>query len=131
MSPQSRITTGLIARYGLPRGCLHVSHLSFANDIMIFTRANRRSIRGLMDFLTFYEQARAKRLICQRAIFSSLREVLELRQDMYPLLQVWIVSISQLVTWDASCSKAGPMSHISSLSLIRLTSILLDDRVSS
>ena len=63
------IAIGLMASYGLPQGCLSVSHLSFTDDIMIFTRADRKSVRGLMDFLTLYEKGSGQKINLTKSLF--------------------------------------------------------------
>lgn len=44
----------VISAFLASRHCLSVSHLSFANDIVIFTRGDRHSLKRLMDFLDLY-----------------------------------------------------------------------------
>lgn len=40
-----------------PRGCPTISHLLFADDTLIFTKASARSIKNLLSLLNTYEQA--------------------------------------------------------------------------
>ncbi|XP_071926148.1 uncharacterized protein [Coffea arabica] len=63
------IATGLMASNGVPRGCLSVSHLCFADDILIFTRADRRSVRSLMAFLTLYEKGSGQKVNLAKSFF--------------------------------------------------------------
>lgn len=49
--------TGQLAPFSLPRGATPISRLSFADDLVIFTRATGKSLSVLMDFLGLYESA--------------------------------------------------------------------------
>lgn len=44
------LLTGRMEPYALPRGFKLLSHLSFADDIIIFTRGTMRSVRHLFAF---------------------------------------------------------------------------------
>ncbi|CAI9115352.1 OLC1v1016239C1 [Oldenlandia corymbosa var. corymbosa] len=48
---------GLVANYRIPRGSFVVSHLAFADDLIIFTKGLKKSLRELNSFLATYEQA--------------------------------------------------------------------------
>nr|XP_027103174.1 uncharacterized protein LOC113724473 [Coffea arabica] len=61
--------TGAIASYALPHGCPSISYLSFADDIMVFGRADRKSLRGLMDFLTLYEYGSGQKVNTMKSFF--------------------------------------------------------------
>lgn len=60
---------GSIAAYAVPRNSLHVSHLAFADDLVIFTRGLRSSLRVLMDFLGDYEQATGQKVNKNKSLF--------------------------------------------------------------
>lgn len=49
--------TNQIAPFSLPRGSPLVSHLSFADDLIVFLRATRASVSRLFTLLQHYEQA--------------------------------------------------------------------------
>lgn len=42
--------------FSLPRGAISVSHFSFADDLILFTRATRKSFTALFSFLSEYEE---------------------------------------------------------------------------
>lgn len=42
---------GGLKPYALSRGCMHISHISFVDDIIIFTNGGIFGLRILMDFL--------------------------------------------------------------------------------
>lgn len=63
------VMEGAIADYGLPRGCLRVTHLSFTDDVIIFTRAHRKSLKGLMDFLTLYKRSYGQKVNLLKSYF--------------------------------------------------------------
>ena len=62
-------TTKVMMSYGLLRGCLQVSHLCFVDDIMIFTRADRKSLRGLLDFIELYERGSSQKVNKAKSFF--------------------------------------------------------------
>ena len=47
---------GKLQAYAQPRGTLPISHLAFADDVVIFTRGDRRSVKCLMDYLEIYQK---------------------------------------------------------------------------
>lgn len=53
---------GLLETYALPRGAVPVSHLCFADDLVIFTKATRRSLQVLFEFLAKYEIASGQKI---------------------------------------------------------------------
>lgn len=58
-----------IAPFHLPRGCLHVSHLSFADDVIIFSTGAKRNIQRLMNFLSIYEQISGQKINKEKSAF--------------------------------------------------------------
>ena len=46
----------LVLPYSVPRGCSVVSHLAFADDLLIFTNGSLDSLQVLMSFLVQYEK---------------------------------------------------------------------------
>jgi hypothetical protein len=55
-------SVGRLDGFALPRGAMPVTHLCFADDLVIFTKGNRRSLRSLFDFLNRYEAASGQRI---------------------------------------------------------------------
>ncbi|KAL3502924.1 hypothetical protein ACH5RR_037373 [Cinchona calisaya] len=56
----SRVLTFLVQQqsivsYALPRGCSVVSHLAFADDVIVFLRGDLRSVRNFKEFISTYE----------------------------------------------------------------------------
>lgn len=41
--------------YNVPKGCVTVSHLAFADDFIIFTNGSKANLHKLMDFLAHYQ----------------------------------------------------------------------------
>ena len=48
--------------FALGRHCPTVSHLAFADDIVIFTRGDKRSVQSLMGFLELYQHGSGQRV---------------------------------------------------------------------
>ena len=48
--------TKQIGTFSAPRNCPIITHLAFADDIIIFTNRSRTSLTKLMDFLAQYER---------------------------------------------------------------------------
>lgn len=46
---------GQVHRFSLPRGSIPISHLAFADDILLYTKAMRNKISTLFSFLAKYE----------------------------------------------------------------------------
>lgn len=53
----SRIKTGLISPYVTSLGCPTITHLAFADDILIFINGGISSLRGLSNLLEVYQNA--------------------------------------------------------------------------
>ena len=64
-----RVTDGSVAHYALPRGCVHVTYLAFADDIVIFVRGDRRSVGNLIRFLMLYQTGTGQRINKQKSFF--------------------------------------------------------------
>ena len=65
----AQVVDGSITHYALPRGCIRITHLSFADDIVIFTRGDRRSVVNLVWFLTLYQEGAGQRINKQKGFF--------------------------------------------------------------
>ena len=46
----------------LPRGAPTITHLSYADDFLVFTRATMRSLNNLMQFLLLYERGTGQKV---------------------------------------------------------------------
>ncbi|XP_027060693.1 uncharacterized protein [Coffea arabica] len=55
------------------RGAAFVSHLSFADDVVIFAREDRRSVVNLVRFLTLYQEGAGQRINKQKSFFIASR----------------------------------------------------------
>lgn len=64
-----RFDRGLIRPFHVPRGCSPVSHLAFADDVVIFLRDDPTSISNLMDFLREYEAASGQLINLEKSHF--------------------------------------------------------------
>lgn len=53
----------------MPRGAPPISHLSFADDLILFTRGHRRSLRALFDFIGRYEKASGQLINKDKSFF--------------------------------------------------------------
>ncbi|XP_027167252.1 uncharacterized protein LOC113767379 [Coffea eugenioides] len=60
---------GSVAPYAMPRGCTSITHLAFADDIVIFARGDRRSVGNLLRFLTLYQNGAGQRINKQKSFF--------------------------------------------------------------
>lgn len=63
---------GGLHNYSLSRGYMQISHLSFADDIIIFTNGGMTSLHKPMDFLLIMKIALIKRRIIPRALSNYL-----------------------------------------------------------
>jgi len=50
------LDTGVLSPFYLPYGCLKISHLAFADDVVIFLNGSKRNLRLLMGFLEDYQK---------------------------------------------------------------------------
>ena len=57
----------------MPRGCAGVTHLSFADDIVIFARGDRRSVDSLVRFLSLYQSGSGQRVNTHKSFFIASR----------------------------------------------------------
>lgn len=48
---------GTLDSHTLPHGCIDISHISYIDDIILFTSGSSRSLTRLMIFLMKYENA--------------------------------------------------------------------------
>ncbi|CDP11300.1 unnamed protein product [Coffea canephora] len=62
-----------VAPYATPRGCRTVTHLAFADDVIIFVRGDRRSVGNLVHFLNLYQTATGQRVNNHKGLFISSR----------------------------------------------------------
>lgn len=53
----------------MPQGALPISHLAFADDLILFARADRRSIHRLFAFLELYEHASGQQINRDKSSF--------------------------------------------------------------
>lgn len=60
---------GRMAAFSLPRNAPLLSHLCFADDLVIFTRGLRPSIRGMLDFFRAYELASGQKANMAKSSF--------------------------------------------------------------
>ncbi|KAL3529457.1 hypothetical protein ACH5RR_008779 [Cinchona calisaya] len=85
-----------IIPYGLPRNSMVISHLAFADDVVIFSRWDTKSIQHLWDFLHTYEYGSRQRInLCKSFLFTSrqmklrqlglLDRLLGIKQMAFPL----------------------------------------------
>ncbi|XP_027174561.1 uncharacterized protein LOC113774198 [Coffea eugenioides] len=65
----ARVVDGSVAHYAMPRGCVRVTHLAFADDIVIFARGDRRSVGNLIRFLMLYQTGAGQRINKQKSFF--------------------------------------------------------------
>ena len=65
----TQVAGGSIAHYALLRDCIRITHLSFANDIVIFARGDRQSVANLVQFLTLYEDGARQRINEPKSFF--------------------------------------------------------------
>lgn len=63
------VQSGLMESYSLPRHAPSLSHLCFADDLVVFTRGSRRSVKSLFLFLQVYELASGQRVNWSKSSF--------------------------------------------------------------
>ncbi|KAL0407592.1 UNVERIFIED_CONTAM: putative mitochondrial protein [Sesamum latifolium] len=63
----------------LTRGSLNVSHLAFADDVIIFSKGTRRELKILMDFLQHYEAISGQRINRDKSSFTVDKRTSNLR----------------------------------------------------
>lgn len=49
------LSSDKLSPFSLPRGCIPITHLSFANDVLIFLKGQRADIKSLLQFLELYQ----------------------------------------------------------------------------
>nr|XP_027060692.1 uncharacterized protein LOC113687227 [Coffea arabica] len=69
----AQVEGGRVVPYATPRGCVQVTHLSFADDIIIFSRGDRRSVGNLVRFLNLYQNASGQRISNHKSLFIASR----------------------------------------------------------
>nr|XP_027077062.1 uncharacterized protein LOC113700825 [Coffea arabica] len=70
---KAQATDGRIAHYALPKGGIRITHLSFADDVVIFARGDRRSMVNLVHFLTLYQEGAGQWINKQKSFFIASR----------------------------------------------------------
>lgn len=83
---KSMIASGCIQPFSLPRGALPVPFLSFADDLILFTRASTRSLSALFEFLSIYERASGQCInkhksafyVSKRCSFAQIQSILSI-----------------------------------------------------
>jgi len=60
----------IIKPFTHPTGSSIISHLSYYDDIIIFTNGNKRSCQKLMDFLHSYEDLSGQKINMQKSSFT-------------------------------------------------------------
>lgn len=61
--------TQKVASYTLPRGAPQISSLGFMDDLLLFTRATRRSVETLFGFLKSYEKGTGQQISRSKSSF--------------------------------------------------------------
>nr|XP_027090446.1 uncharacterized protein LOC113711482 [Coffea arabica] len=69
----AQVEGGRVVPYATSRGCVRVTHLSFADDIIIFSRGDRRSVGNLVRFLNLYQTATGQRINNHKSLFIASR----------------------------------------------------------
>lgn len=64
-----QVREGFIQPYILPRGSPLITHLAFADDLILFTRGSRQSLRHLFAFLGDYEAASGQKINKDKSTF--------------------------------------------------------------
>lgn len=64
-----QVREGFIQPYILPRGSPLITHLAFADDLILFTRGSRQSLRHLFAFLGDYEAASGQKINKEKSTF--------------------------------------------------------------
>ena len=58
-----------ISPFALSRGCFSITHLSFADDVLVFMRGLRSDIKEMLDFLAIYPGGTGKRVNKSKSSF--------------------------------------------------------------
>ncbi|CAI9094473.1 OLC1v1030219C1 [Oldenlandia corymbosa var. corymbosa] len=66
---KSLVAEGRVAAYGTPVGSLPVTHLAFADDVIVFSRGLKRSLKELNSFLMDYEIASSQKVSRSKSSF--------------------------------------------------------------
>ena len=66
---KNMILTRSVQPFELGRGCMLISHLAFANDIVIFSMGGRRTIQALMNFLELYQRGSGQKINKEKSFF--------------------------------------------------------------
>lgn len=88
----------VIHRFKSPRGCPLVSHLLFADDTIIFTNGNLRSLSNLMQFLKLYENASGQKINKQKSCFVVPSSTLPLKINITLFKDALVFNIRSLLS---------------------------------
>src|SRR5262245_57134608 len=66
---QALVSHKKIDTFSIPLCCLPVSHLTFQDDVVIFTKARKQSLKGLAEFLDFYQAVSGQRINKSKSFF--------------------------------------------------------------
>lgn len=67
---------------GVPRGCPFISHLAYADDVLIFSSGTRSSLQILLDILKQYESCSGQRLNVSKSCFFTNHKLLLARRAL-------------------------------------------------
>lgn len=63
------LEAGRLSAYSLSRNCMQISHLSFADDVVIFTTGEKKGLKNLMQFLNAYETNSGQKINISKSSF--------------------------------------------------------------
>lgn len=69
------LNSGVFVPYALPRNRLQVTHLSFTDDFVVFTRGSRLAVCRLFGFLEHYEAASGQQINNRKSSFYAAKRL--------------------------------------------------------
>lgn len=61
--------SGQLQYYQVPRGCIPISHLLYADDTLIFLNGSSNNVRKLLDFIRVYEHSSGQKVNINKSSF--------------------------------------------------------------
>lgn len=73
---------GTLKPFKVPRDCPSISHLLYANDVLLFANGEKRNLEKLLNFIKQYESASGQKLNSAKSKFYVHHSVPEARRTM-------------------------------------------------
>lgn len=92
------VVVGIITPFSTPQRCDNISHLAFADDLIIFTNGSQKSLLKLMGFLHAYEHESGHLINASKSCFVTFDKLTNAQSKTLLLLQALFGRICLLST---------------------------------